>query len=134
MRAEVRRLHAQGLSLRKTAKQLGIGENTVKYHLYPEQERKARNQRKWAKRKLASAAASRQLSEETAKGLGGTISEAYSLIRKAALQLQGALEDAVSNDERVAYNVALTSLYAAEDALGRALRVALPRDPRGPRA
>jgi len=130
--AEVKRLRSMGWGAQRISNALGgtPSRSAVNYILDPEQQR--RHQRRAAEKRrerdliLRRERAQRKRDEQEqerarkVKARGGQSAVAYAHIRKALLALHDALgENAHDEDFRGALSSAMTSLYNAEDKIGR---------------
>lgn len=109
-----------GLPQREIAEQFGVSQPTVSKWLHPDRKReyeRARRRRLAAQRE----ALRRQERDRLAKRAGGDISEAYSLIRRAAESLDTAGRQEQDEDARKALAKAIRLLYRVEDEIVLAL-------------
>jgi hypothetical protein len=65
----------------------------------------------------------RQQRDAAARRAGGSVAEAYSLVRKALQALDGAVQAAEDKEAKQALNQAIARLHAAEDAVVRASKL-----------
>lgn len=125
--AEMRKLRKQGMSAKEIAELYGVGVNVV----YTETSQGARarkvaaQRRGLAKRNAERAAWKREQRDKQMRSAGGPTAEAYSVIRRTLVPLLEAAIGAASNNESKAeLNSALQRLYAVEDHIVRASKVA----------
>lgn len=118
---EIKRLHAAGLSYEKVGERLGLSKNQAWRYANPEAEKrrlaKARSQTIAGRRE-----ANRRKRSQEFKQRGGSLSEAYSLTRKAIQICDQARLETEKNAERRFLSDAINRLYDTEDALVRALK------------
>jgi transcriptional regulator with XRE-family HTH domain len=125
VRAEARRLRAQGLAQREIGRLLGVTHQTVYRWTNPDGE-KLHNERAAAKhrQKIEAAKAKRQAERDRVmRKIGGSVAETYALIRKTAQALDRAEKEAADREVRAALRNAQAKLYNAEDAIVRALGI-----------
>ena len=125
MIAEIRRLKTRGDSQKAIARTLGISVHTVRYHTNVKYREKRKRDRM---RQLNDFRKARKYmeTERRLRDRGGSVSEGYALVRRALLQLQAALEEATTVDERRELERAMASLHETEDWIGRAIRADVP--------
>lgn len=121
---QMKQLRAEGMPYRAIAEIVGVGAQSVSYHIEPgaKAKRIAENKR-WKRRQAAARKAlDQQEREREIRKAGGNISAAYSYVRKAAAELDAALGDAASPEVRQALRAALAGVHKAEDEIGKAVR------------
>lgn len=121
LRTEARRLRKDGLSHKKIATELGCSTATVSRWLNPAAERRYRESR--AKTSRTGRLALNQTKRVAAANkVGGDVAEGYALIRRSLDALERASTEC-SGEARTALRSAMNSLYNAEDAVSRAVKV-----------
>lgn len=122
MRDEAKRLRQEGATLAQISGHLGVHPATIKGWLDPQGARTAQRRYK-AKRRAEKAALERQKRDQAVKAAGGAAAEAYAQIRRVLQTLDHAYAAAADNDERTAFNKAITQLHRAEDSIVQALGI-----------
>lgn len=123
MAEEVRDLRTQGLTYGEIAERTGVGKSTVFRWCNPEAEKRRRakaHQQTIAGRR----ALNRQNRDAAAASAGGSIAEAYSLVRKALQALERAREVERHGPEVKRHiSDAMNRIYNAEDAIVKASKL-----------
>lgn len=119
--SKIRALAKTGRSQREIGEQFGVSQATVSKWLHPN--RKREYERAYRRRLAAQRAAlKKQERDRLAKRAGGDISEAYSLIRRAAESLDSAGRLEQDEDARKSLAKAIRLLYRVEDEVAAALK------------
>lgn len=122
---EIRRLCAQGLMQKEVAEIVGVPPRTVWAALNPEKRRAM--ERRWEQKRATERKAARQRErEQVVRAAGGSVAEAYGLIRKALQALERAAEREQSRDAKLAIEAATHRLYGAEDEVVKASKLSTP--------
>lgn len=125
---EVKRLGSQNMTVTEIATLVGVSHAFVKATLDPAWAKRRVEQKRRTGAKLRAAKAAlaekekRAERDALARRAGGATSEAYALIRKAALAIDRALVESSDPEEREALRKALGFTHKAEDSLVVALR------------
>lgn len=119
---EVRRLKETGASNREIARMLSVSHAAVCWALKSKQERDAYIASRKHERRARDRAVARDKLRTSVKQHGGSVSEAYSLVRRALQQLQASHDNYPASNNRRALAAAITHLHHVEDAIGRAMR------------
>lgn len=124
VRDEARRMHAQGATHTEIIDLLGISGTTVRRYVDPEYDRKNREASRRAKARRVAARRALKKAEEAAaaKKVGGSIAEAYALVRRCAGELDSALA-VVGPPLRSSLRSALQEIHQAEDLIVQALKL-----------
>jgi transcriptional regulator with XRE-family HTH domain len=122
LQEQAKYLQAEGMSLAEVAAALGVSKTAVGRLLNPGRYRKEQARRARARSREA-AALRREERDRAVKGLGGSVAEAYSMLRKTAQVIARAEEESRASDVRAGLKAALARVYAAEDEIVRALGV-----------
>lgn len=129
VREEAKALLDSGMSLRETARKVGVHRQTLARWFNPESaETFAKHQREAARRRRAARTAllekeKREQRERAARTAGGALSEAYSRLRLHIEALDRAVAEADDPSVRATLRAALGHAYKAEDKICEALRV-----------
>lgn len=121
-RLECDRLHKEGLSQKEIADELGVSAPTIWRWLNPEKEQKYRRLRARNSRAGRSALRAKERSD-AAKRVGGDLGEGYGLVRLALDNLERAAAQQ-TGEARREIRSAMNSLYNAEDATAKAVKLA----------
>lgn len=127
LRAEVSRLIQGGMTHRAVGELLGVSRYTI--YRWQDPERARRVGREYMAKRRAAERATRiegQSARQDAavRRIGGSVADAYSMIRKTAQVVDRACGDADNREVRAALSAALTKLHHAEDEIVRALGIA----------
>lgn len=125
-REEALRLRAEGLSQRQVGEALGISHVTIGLweREQPSSKTKRRARSRQASREKQARLALRQLERDRAmRKRGGTVAEAYSLLRRAAQMLDRARDGETSKEVRHHLDQALYGVHRAEESAAKALRI-----------
>ncbi len=135
VREEARAMRREGMQLREIAETLGYQLSTVHGWVNPDsiQRRRTRQAKSKARRREARRALERQERDRLARKTGGSVAECYSLVRRTAQELDRTIGEQEDVELRAALNVALTKVHAAEDAVVRALGIAMGPTAQGTR-
>ncbi len=124
---EARRLLDAGAPQQEVAALLGVSETTVWRWRDPTRAKAKRAQearRRRARAKRDSEIERRQARDAAMKKVGGSVADAYSMIRRTAQAVDRAHKDATDREVGAALSAALSKLHHAEDEIVRALGVA----------
>jgi transposase-like protein len=123
-RAEmVRMATEQGMTLEQISQTFGISKSTVWYWT-SKKNRKRRGTQRRATRARENMTRMRRESKTLAKSVGGSVDQAYGLLRRTEQNVDRVLSrNTVPREARIALRRALGHLHAAEDELSRALRL-----------
>lgn len=126
VREEARAMKREGRTYKQIADALGTHVSTVHGWCNPDTigNRRTRQAKSKAHRREVARALRRQERDRAAAKMGGSVAEAYSMVRKTAQAVDRACEASEDREVRAALNTALTKLHAAEDAIVRALGIA----------
>lgn len=122
---QLRRLRSEGMSFQKIGEVMGVSRKTVMKRLDPSYHKKWNEQQSRSRRRTERARALLAAKERDAavKRHGGSAAEAYALLRRCALVLDGAIADSNDFQESEAMRLALAATHKAEDEIVRALRI-----------
>lgn len=123
LKAEARDLREAGLSLDQIAGALGASKSGVWEWVDPGAKQRNRDcaKRRNARRAAERKALERQERDRAARHAGGSIAEAYSLIRKTTQQLERAHGSERDTDAKRALSLAITLAYKCEDQVVKAI-------------
>lgn len=123
-RDEIKDLAAQGVSRREIARRTNVHTETVRRLTDPAAAEKlhAKQRRYQQRRTDARKALERQERDRAAKKVGGRVDKAYSLIRQACAEIDGAMAELESG--RGDLRLALSAAHKAEDHISAAIRKA----------
>lgn len=119
----VRMASQQGMTIEQIAESLGVSKSTVWYWT-SDKNRKRRGSQRRATHARQRVASMRREAKVLSKSIGGSIDNAYGLLRRTEQQVDRVLSrKTVPRDARIALRRALGHLHAAEDEIARAMRV-----------
>jgi predicted transcriptional regulator len=121
---EARKLMEKGLSGRAAARELGISNNKLRWWMGLGKKSASSSKKEYLRKKREEKKVKQQIErDELARQRGGSVAEVYSLIRKAAQQLDAAsLLPGQSAEAKGSLTAAIRLLYKVEDHVVEALR------------
>jgi hypothetical protein len=132
-RDEAKRLHKEGLNYTQIGNLLGISKNSALLICDPKARARYRANAQERRRQITAGRRAlrekerREALDATVKNAGGALADAYSLIRRAAQRIDQASAEINDSESRHDLRQALTSVFQAEDAIAKSLKVVLPR-------
>lgn len=122
---EARKLRKQGMSFVHIGEVFGVSHQHVALQLDPERrkKKKALDRQRAMERRAARDALVAQQRHEAVRKRGGSASEGYALLRRAALAIDKAISQSEDASERTKLTAALGFTHKAEDEIVRALRL-----------
>lgn len=122
---EARKLRKQGMSFVHIGEVFGVSHQHVALYLDPERRKakKAADRERAKERRAQRDALVAQQRHEAVRRRGGSASEAYALLRRAALAIDKAITETEDASERTKLTAALGFTHKAEDEIVRALRL-----------
>lgn len=122
---EARKLHKQGMSYVHIGEVFGVSHQHVALQLDPERRKrkKALDRQRAKERRAQRDALIAQERHEAVRKRGGSASDAYALLRRAALAIDKAISETEDVSERTKLTAALGLAHKAEDEIVRALRL-----------
>lgn len=124
-KAEIARLHGQGLTLHAISELTGFSWATVKKQVDPEYRKQCMdaNRRYRQRVRAAKRALEQKERDRAARKAGGSVSSAYSLVRRALAEIDSAITEAGSPEMRSGLQAAMAAMHKAEDAIVASLQV-----------
>jgi predicted transcriptional regulator len=125
---EMRRLAKIGVGVPQISDMLGVSRPTIYKYLNPDANKRYRERARQQNRERAQARRAlrdqriREEKERRAKGVGGNMGEAYSLVRRALQEVERSYRQAASAEIREYLRTATTHLHRAEDEISKALK------------
>jgi transposase len=118
--AEARKLKLAGYTVQQVAEEIGVSKSTAYWWLNPSKE-KAKRAKEKSQGMAARRALNRRKRDAQVKKAGGSVAEAYSLVRKALRELEDAIGVEENREAKRAMQQAMDRLYRAEDMIVKAV-------------
>lgn len=122
MRDEARALAKQGMSRWAISQKLGVSHHAVGSWLDPRLAEKRRQRRRQESRAARRALHEKQRASEVRRA-GGSIAEAYALLRKALQALERAAEENQDREVKASISLAMARLHSGEDHIVKASKL-----------